>query len=76
MQAKPKEFDCVAMKHEIQARLYEETRNMTREQEAEFTRKRAEEFGRLLAARPNAGKGNFKALFESLETEQAKRGNL
>jgi len=28
------------------------------------------------AGQPGFGKGNFKALFESIELEQARRGNL
>jgi hypothetical protein len=76
MQAKTKSFDCVAMKHEIQARLAKETAGMSPSQVREFYDRRSEEFRATQAKRPEAGKGNFKALFEALELEQEKRGNL
>jgi hypothetical protein len=37
-------FDCVAMKREIQAKIYEETKGMSREEEREYIRKGAERF--------------------------------
>jgi len=37
-------FDCVAMKREIQAKIYEETRGMTWAEEREYIRKGAERF--------------------------------
>ena len=37
-------FDCVKMKREIQAEIYEETKHMTREERREYTRKASEEF--------------------------------
>jgi len=39
-------FDCVKMKREIQAKIYEETKHMTWEEEREYIRKRAEQFDR------------------------------
>ena len=33
-------FDCVAMKREIQAKIYEETKHMTPEERREYTRKK------------------------------------
>jgi len=35
-------FDCVAMKREIQAKIYEETKGMTREEVRKYIRKGAE----------------------------------
>ena len=40
--------DCVKLKRAIQAKIYEETKYMTREQVREYTRKGAEEFDRKL----------------------------
>ena len=37
-------FDCVKMKREIQAKIFEETKHMTLEERRERTRKRAEQF--------------------------------
>jgi len=37
-------FDCVKMKREIQAAIYEETKHMTWEERREHTRKSAERF--------------------------------
>ena len=37
-------FDCVKMKREIQAQIYEETKHMTWEERREHTRKAAERF--------------------------------
>jgi hypothetical protein len=36
-------FDCVKMKREIQAQIYEETKNMTREEVREYYRQASEE---------------------------------
>lgn len=64
------------MKREIQERVWRETQGMTREQEIEHTREAARRFRDGLSRDPSAGKGNFKALFEALEIEQGRRGNL
>ena len=47
---KTKTFDCVEMKRRIQEKIYEETRNMSREEYLAFVRKRVDEgpFGKLL----------------------------
>ena len=37
-------FDCVKMKREIQAKIYEETKNMTPEEQRERLRKNSEKF--------------------------------
>jgi len=37
-------FDCVKMKREIQAQIYEETKHMTPEERREHTRQAAERF--------------------------------
>ena len=37
-------FDCVKMKREIQAQIYEETKNMTPEEQRERLRKNSEAF--------------------------------
>ena len=37
-------FDSVRMKREIQARIYEETKHMTREEKREHTRQASEKF--------------------------------
>jgi hypothetical protein len=37
-------FDCVEMKREIQAKIYEETKHMTPEEQRERLRKNSEEF--------------------------------
>lgn len=44
-------FDCVKMKHDIQAKIYEETKDMTREEILEYFRKGSEEFRREAATR-------------------------
>ena len=41
-------FDCVKWKRERQAKIYEETKHMTREEKREHTRKSAEEFDRKI----------------------------
>ena len=40
----PFRCDCVKLKRAIQAKIYEETKYMTREQVREYTRKASEEF--------------------------------
>ena len=40
----PFRCDCVAMKRSIQAKIYEETKHMTWEEEREYYRKASEEF--------------------------------
>jgi len=40
--SKKKKFDCVEMKHDIQAKIYEETKNMTWEQESAYRLKAIE----------------------------------
>jgi hypothetical protein len=37
-------FDCVKMKREIQAEIYEETKHMTPEERQEYTRQASERF--------------------------------
>jgi len=37
-----KRFDCVAMKHAIQLRIYEETRDLSPEEEIAYFRRQAE----------------------------------
>ena len=37
-------FDCVAMKREIQAAIYDETKNMTSEEYLEYIRKESKAF--------------------------------
>jgi len=37
-------FDCVKMKREIQAKIYKETKDMTREEEREYIRQASERF--------------------------------
>ena len=39
---KKKEFDCVELKHAIQEEIYEETKDMTQEEEREYLRKNLE----------------------------------
>lgn len=75
MVAKNKSFDCVQMKHDIQEQIAHETEGMTTAQLMEYMKHGAAEFHREHQPSP-ARKGNFKALFEALELEQEKRGNL
>ena len=78
MVARNKSFDCVRMKHDIQEQIARETEGMTTAQFVEHAKRGAEAFHRQHApvnAAPDR-KGNFKALFEALELEQEKRGNL
>ena len=48
-------FDCVKMKHEIQAKIYEKTRHMTLDERLEYYRRGAEEFRQIgrISARKN-----------------------
>ena len=50
MNTKTKTLDCVEMKRRIQEKIYEETKNMGREEYLAFVRKRVDEgpFGNLL----------------------------
>ena len=50
MNTKIKTFDCVEMKRRIQEKIYEETKNMSREEYLAFIRKQVDEgpFGKLL----------------------------
>jgi hypothetical protein len=50
MNKKTKTFDCVEMKRLIQEKIYEETKNMSREEYLTFIRKQVDEspFGKLL----------------------------
>lgn len=75
MVTKTKTFDCVQMKHDIQRQIALETEGMTTAQLVEYMRRGAEKFRRENPPTPGR-KGNFKALFEALELEQEKRGNL
>lgn len=43
-----KEFDCVEMKREAQTRIYEETKDMTPDQEIAYWREKSEAFRREL----------------------------
>jgi len=44
METERKPFDCVAMKRDASSRIYEMTKGMTKEQELDFWRQRAEHF--------------------------------
>ena len=57
---KKKKFDCVEMKHKIQEQIYEETKNMSWEQESEHRRKSIEA-------------GPFAQKWKTLQEQQAKR---
>lgn len=50
MKKRIKTFDCIEMKRHIQEKIYEETRNMSREEYLAFIRKQVDEssFGKLL----------------------------
>ena len=50
MNTKTKTFDCVEMKRRIQEKIYEETKNMSREEYLAFVRRQVDEgpFGKLL----------------------------
>ena len=39
-----KKFDCVEMKNGIQAKMYEQMKNMTPDEQLEFIHQRAEDF--------------------------------
>ena len=47
-------IDCVKMKHDIQAKIYEETKDMTWEERREYFRKGSEEYRRDAAVRKTA----------------------
>ncbi len=40
---KSKEFDCIAFKREVQSRIYDETKNLTPEEQIQYFRRIAEE---------------------------------
>ena len=71
---KTKTFDCVRMKREIQERFNQETQGLSRAKRDELIKLRAAEFDQQL--QNSSGNGNFKALFQALEHEQERRGNL
>jgi hypothetical protein len=50
MNVKTKTFDCVEMKRRIQEKIYEQTKDMSREEYLAFIRKQVDEgpFGKLL----------------------------
>ncbi|MEK7795221.1 MAG: hypothetical protein AAB353_11865 [Candidatus Hydrogenedentota bacterium] len=52
---KPKTFDCIEMKRKIQARMYDETKGMTREQKHEYIRQKIanSRFARFLDIPPS-----------------------
>ncbi|MGK5084875.1 hypothetical protein WDW37_16425 [Bdellovibrionota bacterium FG-1] len=58
--SKKKEFDCVEMKHKIQEQIYEETKNMSWEQEREHRRK-------------NIETGPFVQKWKAIQEQQAKK---
>lgn len=47
-------FDCVKMKHDIQAKIYEETKDMTWEERRAYFKRGSEEFHREMAAEKRA----------------------
>ena len=49
-----KEFDCIAMKREGAARIYETVKGMTREEELAYWKMRGEELEARLHPRPSA----------------------
>lgn len=64
-----KTFDCVAMKHEIHARIYEETKLMTTTELTEYYRRGAEAFRAEAASRP---KQSLAELLAELDRKQEK----
>ena len=46
MRKTEKDFDCVRMKREASLRIYEETRDMTKEEELAYWERKNEEFRR------------------------------
>jgi hypothetical protein len=44
-------IDCVKMKHDIQAKIYEEIKNLTTEERIAYFRRGSEEFRREMAQR-------------------------
>ena len=58
---KAKKFDCVEMKNEIQAKIYEEIKDLTPQEEIAYRRKKLEsgsmgEFYKKLRAKSKRGK--------------------
>lgn len=58
---KAKKFDCVEMKNEIQAKIYEEIKDLTPQEELAYRRKKLEsgslsDFYKKLRAKPKNGK--------------------
>ncbi len=58
---KSKKFDCVEMKNEIQAKIYEDIKGMTLAEENEYRRKKIEsgpmaDLYKRLRAKPKSGK--------------------
>jgi hypothetical protein len=55
-----KEFDCLKMKEEIQAKIYEEIKDMSAAEELEYFRKKSENSAlwQRLVARDNEKKAN------------------
>lgn len=70
MQTKTKTFDCVKMKHEIQAKIFEETKDMTPDQLREYFKHGAEEFRQQIAARTD--KPSLGEFLDSLKEAAAK----
>jgi hypothetical protein len=54
---KDRRFDCIAFKREVQARMYEETRNLSSEQLLEYFRRKVEE-------------GPFAEYFEAVQDKE------
>jgi hypothetical protein len=74
MQETTKRFDCVRMKRDAQEQISRETKGMSPADRVRYFREAAERYG--AATKGQNGKGDFKALFEALEIEQERRGNL
>ena len=56
-----KTFDCVEMKRKIQEEIYEETKNLSREEELEYFHKAGERFRREMEKlRKKSAKGSKK----------------
>ena len=58
---KAKKFDCVEMKNEIQAKIYEEIKDLTPQEEIAYRRKKLEsgsmgDFYKKLRVKPKSGK--------------------
>jgi hypothetical protein len=54
---KKKSFDCVAMKHRGSRKIYEETKDLTLEQELKYWRRKTEALLRLQSEPKAAGGG-------------------